>query len=218
MILLMSKNILNPHLEILDKSRRELLVKLLSFTKDFVLAGGTALALQINHRKSFDFDFFSRSPIKKGFLEKVSQSILISNVSVDTTDELTFFTKNSIKITFLYYPFPHVFPIETLENGLKLFSVKDIAVKKAYVIGRRGEYRDYFDLYTILKNKYMNLPELISYSKKMYGSLFEEKLFLQQLVYFGDLLNYDIVVADNTPLTKPKEVKSFFENLVKNYI
>lgn len=213
----MHKNILNPHLEILDKVRQGLLKKLLPFTKDFVLGGGTALVLQINHRKSFDFDFFSSFPIEKSLIEKISNSLTIGNISVDNADELTFFTDNDIKVTFLYYPFPHAFPLETLENGLQLFSVKDIAVKKAYTIGRRGEYRDYLDLYSILKNEYMNLSEVISCAKKIYGSVFEEKIFLEQLVYFGDLLNFEIIPADK-PLPKPEEVEHFFEDLVKAYI
>jgi len=77
--------------------------------------------------------------------------------------------------------------METLENGLKMFGIKDIAIKKAYTIGRRGEYRDYFDLYWILKNKYIDLPELISSAKKIYGNVFDEKIFLSQLIYFADL-------------------------------
>lgn len=107
-------------------------------------------------------------------------------------------------------------------RGLKLFSIEDIAIKKAYTIGRRGEYRDYFDLYTILKHDYITLPELIAKAKKIYGSVFEEKIFLEQLVYFGDLLNFDLVPTDPKPLPKPLpkpvDVKHFFEELVKVYI
>jgi hypothetical protein len=33
------------------------------FSKDFYLAGGTAIALQIGHRKSIDFDLFSSQVI-----------------------------------------------------------------------------------------------------------------------------------------------------------
>lgn len=94
---------------------------------------------------------------------------------------------------------------------------RDIAIQKAYTIGRRGEYRDYFDLYTVIKNGYINLPEIIAYAKKVYGPVFEEKIFLQQLVYFDDLLNFDII-----PITKPlpavKAIRLFFEDLVNKYL
>lgn len=214
----MNKNILKIHKGVLDKERQELLDKLCRYAKDYILGGGTALALQLGHRKSFDFDFFGSHQISKNLLENLSNTMPIGNISVDTADELTFFTKNKIKITFIYYPFGYSFPTETLENGLKVFGIKDIAIKKAYTIGRRGEYRDYFDLYEILKNKYMNLSELITSTKKIYGSIFDEKMFLTQLVYFGDLRNFDIIPIPRSNLPKPEEIKRFFEDTVKNYV
>lgn len=216
----MNKNILKTHQDVLDKKRQELLNKLIPYSKDYILGGGTALALQLNHRKSFDFDFFSFHQIPKNLLEKLASQASIGNISVDSPDELTFFTKNGVKITFLYYPFNHSFPIRVLENGLRIFGIKDIAIKKAYTIGRRGEYRDYFDLYTIFKNKYMDLSELIQTTKKIYGSVFDEKIFLTQLIYFDDLMNFDIIPASGSKskLPKPEEVKRFLENLIKAYI
>lgn len=214
----MSKNISNLHLDILDKERQELLHKLLPFVKEFILGGGTALALQLCHRESYDFDFFSKRPIPKTYLEKISQVIAIENISVDSPDELTFFSKKNIKITFLCYPFNDLYDYEKLEEGLRLFSVKDIAIKKAYTIGRRGEYRDYFDLYTILKKDIISLSDLIVDTKKIYGSIFEEKIFLQQLVYFDDLLNFEIIPVNKASLPTPEEVKYFFETLVNTYI
>ncbi len=214
----MIHNILKIHPGILDRNRQELLDKLLPYTKDYILGGGTALALQLAHRESYDFDFFSSQPIPTNFLEKLANAVSINNISVDSADELTFFTKDDIKITFLYYPFSHLFPLEILKNGLKMFGIKDIAIKKAYTIGRRGEYRDYFDLYIILKNNYINLSELIQTAKRIYGSVFDEKIFLTQLVYFDDLRNFDIVPVSESDLPKPEETKRFFENLIKNYI
>ncbi len=214
----MNKIISNLHLEILNNERQQLLQKLIPFTKEFVLAGGTALALQINHRKSFDFDFFSTTTFPKNLLEKLSKKIEIGNTSVDTTEELTFTGKNGIKITFLYYPFTSYFAILQTESGLRLFPVQEIALQKAYTIGRRGEYRDVYDLYAIIKNKYIELPELIRLTKKVYGGIFDERLFLQQLVYFDDMLDFRIIPISGGQIYQPQEIKSFFELLVKNYI
>ncbi len=217
----MSKNISKIHLEILDKKRQQLLQQLVSHAAGFVLGGGTALALQLVHRQSFDFDFFSSSVIPKQFLEKLSQHISIEHIAVDTSDELTLFTKDNIKITFLYYPFASHFKHIETPNGLVLFPVKEIALQKAYTIGRRGEYRDYFDLYTILKRGYIDLRTLITATKKVYGSVFDEKLFLQQLVYFGDIVNFEIITVSQgsqTTLSTPEEIKQYFETLVKRYV
>jgi hypothetical protein len=99
-----------------------------------------------------------------------------------------------------------------------MFSVKDIAIKKAYTIGRRGEYRDYFDLYSILKNKYMDLSTLINNAKQVYGSIFEEKIFLQQLVYFDDILSFDIIPVAKDKVPRPEEIKHFFEEEIRDYL
>lgn len=214
----MTKNTLYLHLDILDNKRQELLGKLSPFLKGFILGGGTALALQVNHRKSYDFDFFSYSPIAKNLLERISQIIAIANIAVDSPSELTFFTENNIKVTFLHYPFKDISQPVIVNNNLQLFSIADIAIKKAYTIGRRGEYRDYFDLYTIIKNNYMDLSTLITDTKKIYGSIFEEKIFLQQLVYFDDFLNLDIISVASKEIIRFKEVKHFLEKLVKDYL
>lgn len=214
----MNKNISKIHEEVLDSKRKVLLKNLIPHTRGYILGGGTALALQLAHRKSFDFDFFCSDPIPKNFLEKLSEVLEISTISVDSSEELTFFTKDKIKLTFLYYPFGYAFPLITLENGLTLFPVKDIAIKKAYTIGRRGEYRDYFDLYAILNSGYIGLLSLIEETKKIYGSVFEEKIFLQQLTYFGDLLNFEIIPVDKKPIPSPEKVKQFLEEEVKKYL
>ncbi|HWY79775.1 MAG TPA: nucleotidyl transferase AbiEii/AbiGii toxin family protein [Candidatus Sulfotelmatobacter sp.] len=214
----MNKGILKIHLDILDKRRQELLTELLPYTKDFVLGGGTALALQLNHRESYDFDFFSSNQIAKSTIEKISQSIKIATISVDSSEELTFFTENEIKVTFLHYPFGYAYPLEQLDNGLSLFSIKDIAIKKAYTIGRRGAYRDYFDLYAIFKGDYINLSELINETKKIYGSIFEEKLFLQQLVYFGDITDFTILPAGSQTVPTHGEIKQYLEKIVTHYL
>lgn len=214
----MSNNTLNIHLELLDKKRQEVLQELIPFTTGFVLGGGTALALQLAHRKSFDFDFFSSSQIPKKLLERISQTLPIENIAVDTPDELTFFSTDNVKITFLYYPFKPLFRHIEADNKLQLFPIQEIALQKAYTIGRRGEYRDYFDLYTILKRGYFTLDQLVTGAKQVYGSIFDEKLFLEQLVYFGDIRSFKIDSISKTPLPTPDEIKQYFEALVKTYL
>lgn len=214
----MHKNISKLHLDILDNKRTKLLQTMTPYIKSFVLGGGTALALLLTHRKSFDFDFFSTSQIPKRLLEKLSQVLTIDNVAIDTLDELTLFTKNGIKITFLYYPFKPYFQILKIGKGLSLFSIQEIAIQKAYTIGRRGEYRDYFDLYTILKQGYINIKQIISVSEKVYGNAFSEKLFLEQLVYFGDLSSFSVIPVTNKSLPQPEDIKQFLADKVKGYV
>lgn len=214
----MSNNISKLHYEILDNAREQCLHNLIPFCGKFTLSGGTALALQIAHRQSFDFDFFCEDPLQKNLLEIISQQVIISSISIDSADELTFFTNENIKVTFLHYPFPHSLPPILGNDNLHLFACNDIAYQKAYTIGRRGEYRDYFDLFTLLSRHILELPKIITITKQLYETVFDEKIFLEQLTYFKDLQNFNITSLNNELIPTPKEVQEFFSQLVNTYI
>lgn len=201
------------HPEILDNYRIEVLKKLAPKVSDFVLGGGTALALQIGHRKSFDFDFFTYDPIPSQLILTLKSIIDIKTVSVNTVSELTIFDKNDIKCTFLSYPFKSQFPYVLYEK-IRLFDTRDIALHKAYVIGRRGEWRDYVDLYMILKGGYIGFEELMHNAETIYESLFNPKLFLQQLVYFKDIQNFELESVTNVTLPKRDEIEAYFSEIV----
>ncbi|MEK7146916.1 MAG: nucleotidyl transferase AbiEii/AbiGii toxin family protein, partial [Patescibacteria group bacterium] len=133
---------LTLHLEALTPHAQNLFSNLSVFS-DFYLAGGTALALQIGHRISYDFDLFSEKPIQKTLLVKI-EKLFKSNkiiISVNNKDELTVYLEET-KLTFLHYPFPIIKPL-IFENNIALLSVPEIAATKAYTIGRRATYRDY---------------------------------------------------------------------------
>lgn len=209
------------HLDILDKQRRDILKQLENTLQDFVLGGGTALALQIRHRKSFDFDFFDQSTLKPTLITKINSSITIKTVSVDTSQELTVFTKDGIKLTFLHYPFPSIFQNTYIQKqgNLQFFTIPALAAQKAYTVGRRGEYRDYFDVYSLLKKGYATLDTIIKLTEKIYGSVFNPKLFLEQLTFFDDMIDFHIEKVDSDhKLPSTEEVKSFLEKTVDQYV
>jgi len=199
----------------LDQKRQKLLEAIGNIADTFVLGGGTALALQIKHRQSFDLDFFSKGEIQENLLEKSQKNLKISRVSRDTPLELTFYV-DEVKVTFLHYPYKKVFETVATEKNLKYFPVKTIAILKAYTIGRRGAYRDYFDLYVLLKGKYVTLNEIIIKTQKIYGEIFNPKIFLEQLVYFDDLTDFEIIpIKDGQTIPSTNQIKEFLEQSVK---
>jgi hypothetical protein len=131
----------------------------------FYLAGGTALALQIGHRISVDFDLFSEKEIGENLLAKVKRVFEGKTIilSVNNPDELTVFIDN-VKTTFLRYPFP-------VKNkfidygGVELLDAEEIAATKAYSVGRRGTLKDYVDLYFIVSEKISSLDKIIEMAK-----------------------------------------------------
>ncbi|MBU1132238.1 nucleotidyl transferase AbiEii/AbiGii toxin family protein [Patescibacteria group bacterium] len=212
----MLKKSIELHLNILDENRLAVFKRLQRYKRYGYLAGGTALALQIGHRISYDFDVFCNKKLTDSLINNCRKDFAISQVLVNSEDEFTFLTKEQVKITFLYYPF--VFHGKTIETkiSLPLLNVLNIATAKAYALNRRGSWRDYVDLYFIMQNKLADLQSIIDNGNKVYGELFSPKLFLGQLVYLDDIrkeerdsINF---VSGNI---SEKKIKEYFESAVK---
>ncbi len=174
------------HPEILTKKQKELLPLVKKFQSDFGLAGGTAIALQIGHRESLDFDLFSREQFDNLELRKkiTQDGYKINRVLRDQTDDYTVLIKN-VQFTFFHYPFPIKFK-EKFEEIIKVPDLLTLGAMKAYALGRRPKWKDYVDLYFILKDFY-NLQDLAEKAKKIFKEEFNEKIFRNQLAYFEDI-------------------------------
>jgi predicted nucleotidyltransferase component of viral defense system len=199
------------HNEALTKEGLKLFPTLAAFG-DFYLAGGTALALQIGHRISVDFDMFHEDTIDRSLLPKVKKTFAGFPVepSINNPDELTVFIGN-IKVTFLSYPFPMAEPLVVI-NGLRMLSVKEIAATKAYTIGRRGTYKDYVDLYFIIAEHHASLEEVIAIAEKKFGHEFNSRLFAEQLLFMDDIQDYHVDFLK--PPVKAEDITAFFRERI----
>ncbi len=209
----MKENISKISLDLLDKERREDLLKLSPFFREGgILVGGTALMLQLRHRISYDLDIFFPFAVPKQFLRRVSK-IFGPNirVEIDNVDELTFITPKETKISLVYFPFPQLYKRLKI-NSILISSWKDIALDKAYTIGRRPQYRDYVDLYFILKRD-LSLKKIIKDAEKKFKGEFSKKLFLGQLCYLDDIKMFTIDFIDEK-VTR-KQLQKFFEKEIK---
>ncbi len=93
---------------------------------------------------------------------------------------------------------------------------KKIAINKALAISRgQGKWRDYVDLYFLLKEKYITMEEIVDLSQKRYQNEFPTRLFLQQLCYFDDLGNFAIDFMKDK--IDPEVVKEYLINAVKEF-
>ncbi len=196
------------HPEAITLEQKRIFERLKNFP-EYSLVGGTALALQIGHRLSIDFDFFSNKEISSGLLQRIEKMFqdYEREIIVNNPEQLTL-ALNGIHLTFVRYPFPTLFKLEEY-NGVKLFSVPEIAATKAYVLGRRATAKDYVDLYFILEGKYLTLPKLIDICQRKYGREFEPRLFLEQLVYLEDVKDAEIVFLGKE--VSKAEMERFFQ-------
>jgi len=201
-------------LEAIKLERQKVFNRLKKFD-DFVLVGGTALALQMGHRISVDFDLFSEKPLPK-YLERKIKSVF-QGFRVDRTVKLQehlAFSVDGTKIDFVGDSFPFV--LDLIEfHGLKIAQILEIAAMKAYALSFRGALKDYIDLFFILKRNLLSLADIERVGDQKYGGEFNFKLFLQQLVWLEDLRIRDINFLHEG--TTKEEMQKFFEEVIKKY-
>ena len=137
--------------------------------KPYLLVGGTALSLQIGKRLSEDLDFmkWKTSPNDKSEvawykINKELESIGLVE-SVDVLDfDMVEFVFEGVKLSF--YSAPRIRPTHLQEipymTNIRLADVESIGVMKMEVMLRRNTFRDYYDIYSILKEGH-NLHKMI---------------------------------------------------------
>ncbi len=151
---------------ILSESRRKILSSFTSWKNEFYLAGGTGLALQIGHRDSIDFDFFSSNSFDPNkLIERLlaifgHKSFTVTQIEKNT---LSILLNSEIKISFMTYDYPLLNSFIQTEF-LNIASIPDIACMKLSAIMQRSALKDYADLYEIMK--IYSLEQLLLFAKK----------------------------------------------------
>ncbi len=134
-------------------------VAALECIKPYLLVGGTALSLQINTRQSEDLDFMkwrvskSETPEVDWYnIEKELNTIgEIQTRNLMDIDHVEFILEG-VKLSF--YSSPKYSPITNeipCIHNLRLADIKSIGAMKMEVMMRRSNFRDYYDIYSILK-------------------------------------------------------------------
>jgi predicted nucleotidyltransferase component of viral defense system len=133
-------------------------VSRLNCIKDYILIGGTALALQTGHRLSEDLDFCKwplqgKSDIDWPQILKELSSVF-NKIDPDILgfNQVNFYA-DKVKFSFYsnqLYKSPVIKPIVFL-NNISIPDIETIGVMKLEVMLRRSNFRDYYDIYSILK-------------------------------------------------------------------
>lgn len=150
------------------------------------LAGGTTLALHLNHRSSFDLDIYSPESFDEA---RVSQwwQLAFPEFKLTLLDWQTVQgAVGDTDISLFLYEYPMLEKHQTYE-GFPIASVADIAAMKIETIMGRGLKRNFFDLYCICTMTHRSLQEIIALNQKKYsrdGSNLPH--ILKSLTYFED--------------------------------
>ena len=173
-------------LSTIDTTTLELLKKLMCFEefKNMRLVGGTALALQIGHRKSIDLDFFGNINFQNIYTAKTFADF-DKTIILKSSKNINIFSIDDVKVDFVNYDYPWL-QDELVINGIRLAGFEDIGAMKLAAITGRGSRKDFIDIYFLLQQ--YELKELIHFYNMKYfdGS---EYMVLKSLTYFDDAEN-----------------------------
>jgi hypothetical protein len=179
-----------PHLEILPPPQRRLWDELVTLPEEFVLYGGTALALHLGHRHSVDFDFFGNKPLDPMKLVPAIPFLADARVTQREPNTLscTIDRGGIVKLSFFGLPdLPRLAPPLIAPGvGLQIASLLDLAGTKASVVQVRAEAKDYADIDALLTDGRIGLPEALAAGQAIYGAEFNPQSTLKALSYFAD--------------------------------
>jgi predicted nucleotidyltransferase component of viral defense system len=152
--------------------------------KKAYLAGGTALALQLGHRISYDLDFFTQEEFDEQML--LPEIEKISDFQLDQIAWRTILGKfKDVKFSIFYYKYPLLYTAKKF-GVINITDIHDIAAMKIAAIASRGTKRDFVDIYFICKETVSLLDAIQLYDKK-YKNLATTKIhIMKSLVYFED--------------------------------
>lgn len=138
--------------------------------REFYLAGGTAVALHLGHRRSVDLDWFTAERIEDplrlaGDLRGAGLDFAPLETSLGTLHGAI----SGVRVSFLAYPYPLLQPPVPLHNSECLVaSLDDLSCMKLAAIAQRGAKRDFVDLYA-LGREHVPLGAMLELYQRKYG-------------------------------------------------
>ncbi len=210
----------------LSGNTRELLLRIKDqkWINSFVLAGGSALALQIAHRQSEDLDFILDGEIlDMNFIKRSIHKFYPASyriLKIDDPYQIDFLIRN-VKVTFfssgaVQIPFS-VKSFAICDNFLNIVPVDIIAVMKMSAIAQRNTMRDYYDLYYIARHV-LPLQKIIQKCKMLLPNL-APITYTETLIYTEDIMEESIQnhLAPKEPVTKFQIAEYFEKELRRIY-
>ncbi|HEY6578521.1 MAG TPA: nucleotidyl transferase AbiEii/AbiGii toxin family protein [Rhizomicrobium sp.] len=179
-----------PRLDILPPPQRRLWDELAEVPPEFVLYGGTAIALQLGHRRSVDFDFLGSRPLDPNRIAPAIPFLTGATMTQREPNTLSCVVDRggAVKLSFFGVPgMPRLrAPLVAPGNGLQIASLLDLAGTKALVVQLRAEARDYIDIDALLGDGRIDLPAALAGARAIYGMQFTPQITLKALCYFDD--------------------------------
>ncbi len=145
------------------------------------LVGGTALALQLGHRKSVDLDFFGVISLDSTAIAEILSEFGKVTILQDSTN-IHIFVVNGVKVDFVNFEFPwRQEPL--IDAGIRIAQMEDIAAMKVTAVIGRGTKKDFIDIANLLE--IYTIEQILDYYQSKYPNA-SKFMAIKSLLYFED--------------------------------
>ena len=176
--------------DILPGPQRRLWSELRATPPEFTLYGGTAIALQLGHRQSVDFDFFAFQDIDTHGLMHSVPYLANAGVLQAEPNTLTMLADRDggVRVSFFGLPLLRrvMPPLKSGAAGVKIAHLLDLAGMKMAVIQHRAEPKDYLDIHAIWTLSGITPEQSLAAASVIYAGRFNPYDTLKALAYFGE--------------------------------
>ena len=158
------------HADILTAVQKKALRRLGPFAlrEGYYLGGGTAVALQLGHRRSVDFDWFTSALLADPL--RLAASLgqeKIPFVTGQIERGTLYGSLYRVRISFFDYAYPLLKPVFSWkEYNCPLASLADLACMKLAAIAQRGSKKDFIDIYALGQETFSLTHMLAFYQRK----------------------------------------------------
>ena len=191
--------------------------------KPYLLVGGTALSLQIGTRQSEDLDFMKWRTSRDEKMEVAWYQIEKELASIGEIQHKDLLDIDHVEylvsgVKFSFYACPKYSPVNlpvNYLNNIRLADVKAIGAMKMEVMLRRSNFRDYYDIYSILKTG-VPINELVSLALSYSGHRLKSKNLLAMLTN-GNRFTRDAHFEQLEPVydVTAQEIEDYIKSCIK---
>ena len=189
---------------------KKLLLKIIEksgFLDKYVLVGGSALAMHLCHRKSEDLDFFTyENSFDKKEIYDLLKNFEQKEILNETNEQIDLLL-DGVKVTFFNANWSFLKPSKI--DKFNLASLESIAAMKVNVLFLRAKFRDYYDLYFLVK-KVMSIKKVYECSLDVLDGI-NFKLFAVALVYVDDIEDDKIEYLEPIQKLDKIKIRDFFQ-------
>lgn len=198
-------------------------VSQMEVVKNLYLCGGTAQSLQMKHRKSEDLDFELLGLRKeRPMLDFSAISNEVTSVFPDcrkeflSKNQLQIFVNGNVKLSFFrpQNPVPELGK-GFVYNNIVTPSLQELLGMKLFTIAVRSAFRDYYDIYALLKEGY-DLAKGVEYAGKFSRHTIHSKFIYSILLnenYFSKPEGFSLLEPKYDVSTE--EIAAFVRQYIK---